>query len=98
MDDVIVSLDGPPAVHNRIRRVPDAFEHLPVESKRLRQIHLRTTVRARCTVQKANHHSFRAVVQSAKQMGLYSISFLAADLTSAAFNRSEAGTRSHRQR
>ncbi len=28
IDDVIVSLDGPTAVHNHIRRVPDAFERM----------------------------------------------------------------------
>jgi MoaA/NifB/PqqE/SkfB family radical SAM enzyme len=44
-------------------------------------------VRARCTVQKANHGSLCGVVKSAKEIGLNSISFLAADLTSDAFNR-----------
>lgn len=87
MDDVIVSLDGPPAVHNRIRRVPEAFERLAAGVKALRQIRSEIAVRGRCTVQKANHHSLCAVVQSAKEIGLDSISFLAADLTSAAFNR-----------
>src|SRR5277367_5015862 len=28
IDDVIVSLDGPPVLHNRIRRVPEAFEQI----------------------------------------------------------------------
>src|SRR5579863_8009472 len=28
IDDVIVSLDGPPAVHDHIRRVPHAFERI----------------------------------------------------------------------
>ncbi len=28
VDDVIVSLDGPPALHNAIRRIPDAFEQI----------------------------------------------------------------------
>ncbi|HWY53813.1 MAG TPA: radical SAM protein [Terriglobales bacterium] len=87
IDDVIVSLDGPPAVHNRIRRVPGAFEQLAAGIKALRQIRPEIAVRGRCTVQKANHNSIRAVVQSAKEIGLNSISFLAADLTSAAFNR-----------
>jgi MoaA/NifB/PqqE/SkfB family radical SAM enzyme len=87
IDDVIISLDGPPAIHNQIRRVPDAFERLVGGVKALRQIRSEITVRGRCTVQKANHHSLCAVVQSAKEIGLNSISFLAADLTSAAFNR-----------
>jgi Fe-coproporphyrin III synthase len=40
-------------------------------------------------VQKANHGSLCAVVQSAKEIALSSISLLAADLTSSAFNRPE---------
>ena len=87
VDDVIVSLDGPPALHNAIRRIPDAFEQMLEGVTALRQIRSDMPVRARCTVQKANHRALRAVVQSAKKVGLTSISFLAADLTSSAFNR-----------
>jgi len=87
IDDVIVSLDGPPAVHNRIRRVPGAFGQLAAGIKALRQIRPEIAVRGRCTVQRLNYHSLCAVIQSAKEIGLNSISFLAADLTSAAFNR-----------
>jgi MoaA/NifB/PqqE/SkfB family radical SAM enzyme len=89
VDDVIVSLDGPPAVHNKIRRIPDAFEQLSEGVKALRQVRPDLPVRARCTVHKVNHRALRAVVQSAKEIGLTSISFLAADLTSSAFNRPE---------
>ena len=39
------------------------------------------------TVQKANHRHLRATVRAAKTIGFASISFLAADLTSEAFNR-----------
>ena len=89
VDDVIVSLDGPSALHNAIRRIPDAFEQMSEGVKTLRQIQPDMSVRARCTVQKANHRALRAVTQSAKEIGLASISFLAADLTSSAFNRPE---------
>ncbi len=89
VDDVIVSLDGPPAMHNTIRRIPNAFEQISDGVKALRQIRPDMPVRARCTVQKANHRALRAVTQSAKEIGLTSISFLAADLTSSAFNRPE---------
>lgn len=87
VDDVIVSLDGPPGLHNAIRRLPDAYEQMSQGVKALRQIRPEMPVRARCTVQKANHRALRAVVQSARQIDLTSISFLAADLTSSAFNR-----------
>jgi len=87
IDDVIVSLDGPPAVHDHIRRVPHAFERIAAGVAGLRKVRPDMQVRARCTVQKANHRSLCEVVQSAKEIGLNSISFLAADLTSEAFNR-----------
>ena len=89
VDDVIVSLDGPPAIHNNIRRVENAFEQLTQGISALRQLRPDMMVGARCTLQKANHRSLRATVQSAKNIGLTSISFLAADLTSSAFNRPE---------
>jgi MoaA/NifB/PqqE/SkfB family radical SAM enzyme len=88
IDDVIVSLDGPPTVHNHIRRVPKAFERLAAGVTALRKVRPEIAIRGRCTVQKANYNSLLAVVESAKAIGLNSISFLAADLTSAAFNRS----------
>jgi Fe-coproporphyrin III synthase len=89
VDDVIVSLDGPPAVHNHIRRIPGAFEQMSEGIRALHQLRPDMPVRARCTVQKENHRSLCEVVQSAKEIGLSSISFLAADLTSSAFNRPE---------
>jgi Fe-coproporphyrin III synthase len=87
VDDVIVSLDGPPALHNRIRRVPRAFEQLAAGVSELRLRHPDIPVRARCTVQKLNHAALRATAVSARHIGLNSISFLAADLSSSAFNR-----------
>src|SRR3984957_6191522 len=89
VDDVIVSLDGPPAVHNCIRRVPGAYERMAMGVRALRQVRAGMVVRARCTVQKENHRSLRAIIAGAKEAGLDSISFLAADLTSGAFNRPE---------
>lgn len=89
VDDVILSLDGPPAVHNSIRRIPDASERMAEGVAALNQLRPEMPVGARCTVQKANHHSLRATVAHARRIGLTSISFLAADLTSSAFNRSE---------
>lgn len=89
VDDVIVSLDGPPAIHNRIRRIPEAFERLAEGVHALNRLKPDLQVRARCTVQKANHPALRAVIRSAQELGLTSISFLAADLTSTAFNHPE---------
>jgi Fe-coproporphyrin III synthase len=88
VDDVIVSLDGPSALHNRIRRVPKAFERLAAGVKELRRLNPNMPITARCTVQRLNHCFLRATAVSARDIGLTSISFLAADVTSSAFNRS----------
>jgi MoaA/NifB/PqqE/SkfB family radical SAM enzyme len=55
-------------------------------------------IRARCTVQKANHRWLCDVVKSAKEIGLNSVSFLAADLTSEAFNRPQGWVPERRAR
>jgi len=86
VDDVIVSLDGPALVHDRIRRIPRAFELLVAGVQALRRFRPEIVVRARCTVQRENHASLRATVQAAKEHGLNSISFLAVDAVSDAFN------------
>src|ERR1700722_3282199 len=98
VDDVIISLDGPPAVHDQIRRIPHAFEQIRTGVEALRGFRPQIIVRARCTVQKANYHSLCKVVKSAKEIRLNSISFLAADLTSEAFNRPQAWAREQQQR
>ena len=87
VDEVIVSLDGPSQIHDQIRRVPGAFELL---AKGVRALHANDEqfpVSARATVQRLNHASLRATIETAKTLGLSSVSFLAADLTSTAFNR-----------
>jgi len=86
VDDVIVSLDGPPTLHDRIRRVPRAFERLTAGVQELRRLRPGIPIHARCTVQKLNHRSLRATAVAAKDIGLTSISFLAADVSSSAFN------------
>ena len=87
VDDIIVSLDGPPVLHDRIRRVPRAFERLKDGVKELRRLRPDFPISARCTVQKLNHRSLCATAAAARDIGLNSISFLAADVSSSAFNR-----------
>jgi MoaA/NifB/PqqE/SkfB family radical SAM enzyme len=86
-DDVIVSLDGPPEIHNRIRRLPCAFEKLAEGVSALRAQGNGVHISGRCTVQRANFHALRATVEAAHRLGLERISFLAADVSSEAFNR-----------
>jgi MoaA/NifB/PqqE/SkfB family radical SAM enzyme len=86
-DDVIVSLDGPPQIHDSIRRVAGAYSllHAGVRELRLRRHDFH--ISARTVVQKANHCHLLETVGTARSLELNSISFLAADLTSTAFNR-----------
>jgi MoaA/NifB/PqqE/SkfB family radical SAM enzyme len=86
-DDVIVSLDGPREIHDRIRRVVGGYDLLSDGVKALHAVAPDFAVSGRCTVQKANYASLRQTVDAAHGVGLQSISFLAADLTSTAFNR-----------
>jgi len=86
-DDVIVSIDGPREIHDAIRRVHGAFD---VITRGVAAIHTQQPgmqIACRTTVQKANHRHLRATATAAKAAGFDSISFLAADLTSEAFNR-----------
>ena len=92
VDEVIVSLDGPPDVHDRIRRVAGAFDSLEAGVGALLGLRPDFQVAARCTVQKQNCRSLIATADTARRLGLRSLSFLAADLTSSAFNRPEGWT------
>jgi MoaA/NifB/PqqE/SkfB family radical SAM enzyme len=92
IDDFIVSFDGPAPVHNRIRRTPLAFELLVDGVRALRRLRPEMVIRARCTVQRENHALLRATVRSAKEHCLDSISFLAVDAVSDAFNHPQGWT------
>jgi MoaA/NifB/PqqE/SkfB family radical SAM enzyme len=87
VDDIIVSLDGPASVHNAIRRIPRAFETMAQGIEAVRRIDPAMPIAARTTVQKQNHTKLRATVDAARGLGVDSISFLPADVSSAAFHR-----------
>jgi Fe-coproporphyrin III synthase len=87
VDEIIVSIDGPEAVHDQVRRVKGAHQLIGKGIEAVRQRKPRMPVNARSTVQKANHNVIRQTVAGAKVLGFDSISFLATDLTSQAFNR-----------
>jgi Fe-coproporphyrin III synthase len=87
LDDVIVSLDGPPETHDAIRRVPGAFDLLAAGVTALHRWNPDFAVSARSTVQSRNCGQLRATVLTARALGSKSLSFLAADVTSEAFNR-----------
>ena len=86
-DDVIVSLDGPRAIHDRIRGITRAFDLMAAGVARLREEQPDFPVTGRSTVQRSNCGHLMETVSGAKSMGLDALSFLAADMHSAAFNR-----------
>jgi MoaA/NifB/PqqE/SkfB family radical SAM enzyme len=89
IDDAIVSLDGPPAIHDSIRRVPGAFALLARGVEAILRLKPGFPISARSTVQRENCGHLRGTVRAARDLGLRSISFLAADTESEAFNRPE---------
>ncbi len=92
-DEVIVSLDGPPATHNGVRRVKGAFARLAAGVAALRRAGRQVRVAARCTVQRANFRELRATVRAAADLGLDGISFLAVDAAGGdAFGRAPGWT------
>jgi MoaA/NifB/PqqE/SkfB family radical SAM enzyme len=86
-DDVVVSLDGPRPIHDQIRNIPRAYERLAEGVAAVKAADPRVLVTGRCTVHRANFRALRATVAAAHELGLNRISFLAADVSSEAFNR-----------
>jgi Fe-coproporphyrin III synthase len=87
VDEIIVSLDGPEEVHDQVRRVKGAYRLIGDGIEEVRRIDSGMPIHGRSTVQKANHRLLRQTVAAARAIRLDSISFLAADATSQAFNR-----------
>ena len=77
-DDVIVSLDGPREVHNRIRNLPRAYEKLAEGILAVHEASRGVQIKGRCTVQRENFRAMRETVAAAHELGLGGISFLAA--------------------
>lgn len=98
VDDLVISLDGPPAVHDRIRGRRGAFDLLARGLAALRSLAPGLHIGARCTVQRGNHTQLRATLRTAIELDLDSLSFLAVDAHSQAFHRSAADPQGSRRR
>lgn len=85
--EVIVSLDGGEMVHNQIRNIPRAFQKLQEGVAALKKIKADFPVNGRCVLQRLNFRDFPNIIEAAIAIGLDQISFLAADVSSLAFNR-----------
>jgi MoaA/NifB/PqqE/SkfB family radical SAM enzyme len=84
---VIVSLDGhTPELYRRIRGV-DGLGAVCAGVQRLRAVAPEVTIKARSTLHRLNFRHLPDLVAKAQELGLDQISFLAADVTSDAFNR-----------
>lgn len=86
-DVVLVSLDGPPAIHDEIRRTPRAHHLLERGIAAVRAVKPDLRVFARCTVHRFNFRHLPETVRAAQQLHIDRISFIPADVTSEAFNR-----------
>jgi len=84
---VIVSLDGhTPELYRKIRGV-DGLDAVKAGVRALRALAPRMPIRARSTIHRHNFRHLPDLMTAAAEMGLDQISFLAADVTSDAFNR-----------
>ncbi len=92
IDEIIISIDGPPEVHNKIRRIPRAFENIARGVRAIRKLNSALPISCRTTVQKRNHLYLCDTVDAVHEIGLDGISFLPADVTSTAFNRRSLGS------
>lgn len=93
-DEVIVSLDGPREIHNRIRNLPSAFEKLEAGIAELKRLKPAFRITGRCVLQKLNYKTLSQIILTSKTLMLDQISFLTADVSTAAFNRDEPWTES----
>jgi MoaA/NifB/PqqE/SkfB family radical SAM enzyme len=87
VDDIIVSLDGPEFLHDQIRNIPGAFKKMKEGIDALRIIQPQFGISGRTVIQQLNFRSWPGIIEAAREIGLDTISFLPADLTSKAFNR-----------
>lgn len=86
-DDVIVSLDGSPKVHDRIRNVEGACAKLQAGVRALREVKPRLRITARSVIQRKNYFDIGKIIETARLLPVDRLSFLAADVSSSAFNR-----------
>ena len=89
VDDLVISIDGPPEVHDAIRRVPRGFERVARGVQRLRRGTTRPVIIVRSVVQRLNHSVVPDTARETHTLGVDRLSFLAPDVSSRAFNRPE---------
>ncbi len=89
IDDIIVSLDGDEATHDRIRNIPGAFNKMAEGISALKMMKPGLKITCRTVIHRLNYKVWPKIIDSAKQLGLDQVSFLPADVSSHAFNREQ---------
>ena len=90
VDDLIVSIDGPREIHDAIRRVPNGFDRIARGLTKVTKAAVPPMVIVRTVIQSANHAHVAETARAVEPLGVDQLSFLAADVSSHAFNRAEA--------
>jgi MoaA/NifB/PqqE/SkfB family radical SAM enzyme len=85
-DELILSLDGPPEVHNRIRNIPTAFVRLAEGVNKLHQANPNYRITTRTVIQKENFRHWPEIIETVLSLGIQQCSFLPADVSTSAFN------------
>jgi Fe-coproporphyrin III synthase len=97
VDDIIVSLDGDEILHDTIRNIPGAFRKLKEGIKSIRAIAPHFQITGRSVIHRLNFRRWPDIIRTAREIGLDSISFLPADVSSTAFNRALTWTEDRQQ-
>jgi MoaA/NifB/PqqE/SkfB family radical SAM enzyme len=97
VDDIIVSLDGDELLHDTIRNIPGAFKKLRTGIQSIRSIDPHFQITGRSVIHRLNFRHWRNIIHAAREIGLDSISFLPADVSSTAFNRESVWTGDRQQ-
>ena len=90
IDTVVISLDGDREVHDAVRRVRGGFDRIAKGVMALHGEYPAPRLIARSVVQRDNFATLDRTILAAQAMGLDELSFLAADVSSQAFNRDVA--------
>lgn len=85
--DIIVSLDGDEEMHDMIRNIPGAFRKMKQGILLLQSRRPDFRVTCRTVIHRLNFRRWPLIIEAAKELGVHQISFLPADVTSEAFNR-----------
>ena len=90
VDELIVSVDGDEKLHDMIRNIPGAFKKLSDGVAHIHSLDPGYRITGRSVIHRLNFKSWPAIIDSAMEMGLNQVSFLPADISSNAFNRTIA--------